>query len=174
MKKRHVQGFSILELLIVVAIVGIVMAIAVPNMRTFVQNERMTSFTNTLLSDMMLARSKAVERNQPVIICSSNNEANCTVTDYQDGWIDDDNDGAVTAADEIIKIQQAVTGELFFNLDDPALTIVIYDNRGFTPNSRGTFSICDERGEDHARSLTLSPTGRLSRGTKTQGVPPVC
>ena len=153
------------------------MTVAVPNMRTFVQNERITSFTNSLLSDMMLARSKAVERNQTVIMCSSSNEATCTNTDFQEGWIvaiDTDNDAAITVADEIIKIQPAITGDINYNLSDAALSSVTYDNRGFTPNSRGTFSICDERGDDHARSLTLSPTGRVSRGDKDTGVAPTC
>lgn len=177
MKKKHAQGFTILELIVTVAIAGILVAVGLPNMQNFIKNERRTAFTNSLWSDLMLARSKAVEMNQPVIICSSDDEATCTNTGYENGWIvaiDSDNDGAITGLDEIIKIQQAVSGDISYNLSDPGLDMVTYDNRGFTPNNQGTFSICDDRGADHARSLTLSPTGRVSRGDINKGVAPVC
>ncbi len=177
MKKKHTQGFTILELIVTVAIAGILVAVGLPNMQNFIKNERRTAYTNSLLSDLMLARSKAVERNQPVIICSSSNEATCTSSNYENGWIvavDSDNDGTITGLDEIIKIQQAISGEISYNLSDPGLDIITFDNRGFTPNNQGTFSICDDRGADHARSLSLSPTGRVSRGDINTGVTPVC
>ena len=125
----------------------------------------------------MASHTPGTSRFQRVIICSSSDEATCTNTGYEDGWIvavDSDNDGAITGLDEIIKIQQAISGEIAYNLSDPGLDIVTYDNRGFTPNNQGSFSICDDRGADYARSLSLSPTGRVSRGDIDTGVAPVC
>ena len=47
MKKN--SGFTLLELLITVALISIVMAIAVPSMTTFTQNDRLTTNINTIV-----------------------------------------------------------------------------------------------------------------------------
>ncbi len=158
------QGFTLLELIITIGIVGITMAFAIPGMGIFVKNERLTSSTNSLLTDLMLARSKAVERNQPVIICASSDQASCTGGSFEDGWIvtvDTDSDGT---GDQIIKVQQAITGNISYK--QAGLSSVTFDNRGFLPTdaNTGTISICDDRGNDHAKTISLSPTGRASRG----------
>ncbi len=164
---KKYSGFTLIELLITVGIAGIVMALAVPNMSEFIKNERLTSATNGLLTDIMLARSKAVERNQPVIICASNDQATCTNDGYEEGWIvtvDTNSDGT---GDEIIKIQQAIEGNVTYQ-DGAGLSVISFDARGFLPTgaNTGTISICDDRTDpnDHAKTISLSATGRPSRG----------
>ena len=164
MTKHTQQGFTLLELLITIAIVGITMAIAIPSMGEFIKNDRLTSFRNSLHIDLMLAKSKAVERNQSIIVCASSNGATCSA-DFKDGWIvavDTNNSGAIDNADEQIKVQTAITGDIKFNAG--ALSQVIYDSRGFTPNSIGTISVCDDRGASHAKTISISRTGRISNG----------
>ena len=93
MKKN--SGFTLLELLVTVSIIGIVMAIGVPAMSTFTLNDRLTTQVNTMVGHLAYARSEAVKRTQPVSICVSNNATNCTGGNWQDGWIvyvDADND----------------------------------------------------------------------------------
>ena len=164
MKRNQQQAFTILELVTTIAIASIVMAVAVPGLRTFIQNERLTSTTNTLLADMMLARSEAVERNLPAIICSSSNETSCTGGSFADGWIVgvDANNNGVLDADERIKVQQAIQDDVKFNSNMGGT--INYDNRGFNPGAVGLISICDDRGPDHAKALSISRTGRVSRG----------
>lgn len=166
MKTKHTHGFTIIELLITVVIAGILTIIVLPGMQNLLSGERLTSYTNALLNDMMYARSKAVEENVFVFLCASNDEANCTNTDFEDGWIvliDRNDDELPNAGDELIKVQQSIAGDISFSLNDPALVSITFDDRGFTPNSRGTISVCDERGDPSARTLTLTPTGRVSR-----------
>ena len=146
MKTYRLHGFTLLELMATLGVLGILMAVAIPNMGQFVKNERLTSFSNSLLSDLMLARSKSVELNQSVIVCASSDEENCTGGSYEDGWIvtiDSDGDGT---GDELIKVQQAIPGNIEFNLNDPILSSIVFDSRGFTPDTIGTISICDDRG----------------------------
>ena len=164
MTKHTQQGFTLLELLITIAIVGITMAIAIPSMGEFIKNDRLTSFRNTLHIDLMLAKSKAVERNQQVIVCASSNGATCS-GDFSQGWIvavDTNNSGAIDNTDEQLKVQTAITGDISFNAG--ALSSITYDSRGFTPNSIGTISVCDDRGASHARTISISRTGRISNG----------
>ncbi|MCP4186678.1 MAG: prepilin-type N-terminal cleavage/methylation domain-containing protein [Gammaproteobacteria bacterium] len=164
---KKYSGFTLIELMITLAIVAIVTTLAIPGMSEFVKNERLTSASNNLLGDIMLARSKAVERNQPVIICASNDQANCN-GNYEDGWIitiDSDSDGI---GDEIIKIQQATEGNITYDQGGAGLSIITFDSRGFLPTgaNTGTISVCDNRTnpDDYAKTISLSATGRASRG----------
>ena len=165
MKIKQQLAFTLMELMITLAILAITMTIAVPGMNEFVKNERLTSYTNTLLTDLLLARSKAVERNQPVILCVSTNQTACTAGAFSDGWIvmvDTNNDGAGTVADEAIKVQQAITGDIRYN--STLGTAILFDSRGFKPGAIGRISVCDDRGNDRANVLSISRTGRVSRG----------
>ena len=166
MKTKRTHGFTIIELLITIVIAGIVTLVVLPGMQNLMSSERLTSYTNSLLSDMMFARSKSVEENRFVFLCASNDQANCTNSDYQQGWIvliDTNDDGAPDAGVQLIKVQQNITGDIAYSLSDPGLTVVTFDDRGFTPNNTGTFSVCDERGNESAKTLTITPTGRVSR-----------
>ncbi len=165
MKKYQQLGFTLIELLITVAIAGVVMAIAIPNMGQFIKNERLTSFSNTLIADLMFARSEAVKQNQQVVLCASNDGASCTNTNLEEGWIafrDINNNGSPADVSQIIKIQQSITGDIQYV--DGGLNSITFDSRGFAPNTNGAISVCDDRGDDYAKSLAISVTGRVSRG----------
>jgi len=164
MKKN--SGFTLLELLITVAIISIVMAIAVPSMTTFTQNDRLTTNINTLIGHLAYARSEAVKRNQQVSICSSNNATTCTGGNWQDGWIvyiDADGDNSFTAGEEVLRAQQALEGA---NTLTPTTISdqVTYDYRGFADpdtTSTGSFQLCDGRSGPHGKTIRISTTGRV-------------
>ena len=161
---NRLHGFTLIELLITVAIGAILMAVAIPGMNRFIQNDRLTSFSNSLVLDLMLARSTAVERNQATILCASSDENSCNSNDFSEGWIvlaDLDNDGDI---DDLVKVQQAIDGDISYN--QAGLSVITFDNRGFIPTDGniGTISVCDSRGNDHANTLSISRTGRVSRG----------
>lgn len=63
------QGFTLVELIIVVAIVGILASAAAPAMRTYISNSRSNSVSNKLLVDIMYTRNLAItnERNAQMI-----------------------------------------------------------------------------------------------------------
>jgi len=161
MKKN--SGFTLLELLITVAIISIVMAIAVPSMTTFTQNDRLTTNINTLIGHLAYARSEAVKRNQQVSICSSNNATTCTGGNWQDGWIvyiDADGDNSFTAGEEVLRAQQALEGAN--TLTTAIGTQLTYDYRGFVnAASVGSFQLCDGRSGPHGKTIRISTTGRV-------------
>jgi len=161
MKKN--SGFTLLELLITVAIISIVMAIAVPSMTTFTQNDRLTTNINTLIGHLAYARSEAVKRSQQVSICSSNNATTCTGGNWQDGWIvyiDADGDNSFTAGEEVLRAQQALEGAN--TLTTAIGTQLTYDYRGFVnAASVGSFQLCDGRSGPHGKTIRISTTGRV-------------
>ena len=169
MKKE--SGFTMVELLTTLVIAGLVMGFAIPSMQTFAKNERLTTQINTLVSHLAYARSLAVTRRQQVILCASDNTTSCSGVDWAAGWIlfiDVDNNSGFTAGDEILRVKQALAGGN--TLVSSTGSSIIYDTRGFSPNSNGTFSLCDDRGASdpyYVKSITISNTGRVRQGGST-------
>lgn len=81
------SGFTLVELLIVMAIAAILAFIAVPNFWQFIQNTRSTTQANELVTAMNLARSEASKRGALVEVCASTDQQNCDGNDWTDGWI---------------------------------------------------------------------------------------
>ncbi|MDH3759932.1 MAG: GspH/FimT family protein [Gammaproteobacteria bacterium] len=163
MKKN--SGFTLLELLITLVLVSIVMAIGLPSMRDFIKNDRLSTQINTLVGHLAYARSEAVTRHLPVVVCASNNQSSCSSNNWADGWIiftDVDNSGDVSAGEEVLRAQQLLSGNN--TLVSTTGSSVVYDNRGFAPTSTGSFSLCDDRGAVHIKSITISNTGRVRKG----------
>ena len=164
MNTQHSKGFTLVELMIVIAITSIVLSIGIPEMQVFIKNDRLVSTSNSLLGDLMLARSKAVEQNLPTILCSTNNQTSCTDGNLEDGWlvgIDEDESGSIETGETLIKIAQAVGSDI--QITSSFGSLINYDSRGFTPDTIGTLTIQDGRGSEYAKSLTINRTGRVSR-----------
>ena len=163
--KKH-SGFTLVELMVVVAIAGIAMAFAIPAMGTFMKNERLVTQINTLVGHLAYARSEAVTRRQQVILCASSNMTSCQGTDWAAGWIlfiDADNSSDFDTGELILRAKAPLEG-IGTTLVSTAGSMVIYDNRGFSPNANGVFSLCDDRGAVHVKSISITNTGRVRRG----------
>ena len=161
--KKH-SGFTLVELMVVVAIAGIAMAFAIPAMGTFIKNERLVTQINTLVGHLAYARSEAVTRRQQVILCASGNMTSCSGTDWAAGWIlFIDADNSSTFNGELILRAKAPLAGIGTTLNSSTGSMIIYDNRGFSPNS-GVFSLCDDRREPHVKSISITNTGRVRRG----------
>jgi type IV fimbrial biogenesis protein FimT len=85
---KRQTGFSLTELMIVVAIVAILLAIGIPSFRYVTNANRASAEVNGLLGDLMYARAEAIRQGTPVVVCSSADSQSCAnVTTWEGGWI---------------------------------------------------------------------------------------
>ncbi|MBK1731985.1 GspH/FimT family pseudopilin [Thiococcus pfennigii] len=90
-RPRH-AGVTLIELIMTLALAGILMALAVPSFQSVIANNRSTAQANAIVTALSLARSEAIKRGGQVSVCpSADPEAASPVcrdgTDWSDGWI---------------------------------------------------------------------------------------
>jgi type IV fimbrial biogenesis protein FimT len=154
------SAFTLIELLVTIAIVVIVMAIASPNLVGTIQDNRITTNINSLSASLNLARSEAVKRGLPTIVCPSNNGTSCQNTDnWANGWLifeDEDGDAVLDNNEEVLRVSSSLENNLTLTFDNNARRLV-YDAIGFASNT-GSFRLCDDRGKDFGRMLAITTT----------------
>ncbi|RJU10813.1 prepilin [Xanthomonas campestris] len=74
---RHRAGFTLIEIMVTVAVLAIVLAVAVPAFGTLIRSSRLTSDANEFVAALQLARSEAVRQNSLVAVCRSDNGSTC-------------------------------------------------------------------------------------------------
>ncbi len=101
---RHAPGFSLIELLIAVAVAAVLGTVALPGLRAWVQDARQASRTTAFVVSAQLARGEALRRMNPVTLCASADGRRCA-SDYAAGWIvfeDANSDGQHQAAEPLL------------------------------------------------------------------------
>jgi type IV fimbrial biogenesis protein FimT len=78
-----------IELLVVVAVLGILGAVALPSFKSAYLTNKLASYSNDFVGAVQFARSEAIKRNYPLTLCASSDGATCTSTpsSWQPGWI---------------------------------------------------------------------------------------
>ncbi|WP_040482369.1 GspH/FimT family pseudopilin [Luminiphilus syltensis] len=108
---RASQGFSLLELMVVIIVVAILLAIAAPSFTRFFESNRLSTAANSLLYHLQLSRSEAVRYATDVTFCPSADGAACSGgTDWTVGWIVTRPDPANPALTDVLRVAPAVQG----------------------------------------------------------------
>ncbi|CAH1748588.1 Type IV fimbrial biogenesis protein FimT [Thauera humireducens] len=171
------HGFTLVEMMIVIAIAVILAAIGLPQMNIFTQNNRLVSQVNLLIVTLNEARSSAVTRGRRVVVCESANGTSCN-GNWTDGWmsfVDVEGNGTFNAAtDEILTVVRAAPAGVTIRLHD--VDLISFSPQGNLIDDAGApaaalFTICDSRGRTSARGVIVDPTGR-SRAAEDTDVPP--
>ena len=175
MSRRHLitaNGFTLIELLIAISISMIILTFAVPSFSSFIKNGRVTTYTNTLVTDINYARHEAVTRGDKVILCRSADPTASSPTcggsgnGWTTGWLvfinTDGNTTYDAGTDTLLRATSETAGSITIETNSTANANLIYKADGTIDMGGGTavFAVCDDRGEGYGNQLHVNPTGR--------------
>jgi type IV fimbrial biogenesis protein FimT len=187
-KSRH-RGFTLIELMVTAALVGILLAAVIPNMRTFLRNNQLSGGVNDMLHSIQVARTEAIKRqNGNVVVCgtAAPTAADAAMTcDYATfkGWFvfqDTNGNWQHDAAEPLIERHDLLDTNVTVRTDANA-RIISFSPSGFA-NPAGlkvpmrTLVVCDSRGVQQvgntatARALFITTTGRARASSTWQDV----
>ncbi len=166
MHSKSYKGFSLVELMITLAIAAILLTIGVPSFNDIIKDNRLTSQINSLVSSLGMARSEALKRSQPVSVCKSGNGTSCSSnwTASNQGWavfVDSDQSGSIDAGEEVLRARGRLENGTNLRFTRNFLN---FDRQGSAPVSSGTFVLCDDRGASSAKAIIVLASGLIRKG----------
>ena len=175
---KSIRGFTLIELVMSIAIVGILLTVGIPSFIALITNNRIVTQTNDFVSDLAHARAEAVRRNTRVTICRSNTGTSSTpscvpASGWADGWIvftDPSGFGTLAAGETVLRVRGAMpTG---MTLADGGFTnggdflqflpsgLVSGVSGGSSTATAGTFILC--RSGYTGRTINFNSIGRVN------------
>ncbi len=170
------SGFTLLELMLALTVIGVLVGVGVPTMRTMTLNNRLTSLSNDMLASMQHARTEAVKRQTGVVLCATLDAtvANPTCTNgAATAWIvfqDTNGNWQADAGEPIIERHPPIDPTIFVRSDGTA-PLISFSPSGFaTPGGvqvpMRNIVVCDSRGvvaggvTSTGRAVVVAATGR--------------
>jgi len=149
---RSLHGFTLVELMVTIAVLAILLMIAVPSFNEAALSSKLNSIANSFVSSAQLARSEAIKRNTPVRLCAGGDCAGS----WKDGWV-------VLAGATVIHTQAPLPNG--FLLSGGGVTTITFQPSGLRANDTDTsLTLCRSAPTpgSQKRTIKVSVSGRPS------------
>lgn len=169
------NGFTLIELMVTLAIAAVLLVVGVPSFVEFQRNSELTSQTNSLVAALNAARTEAMKRNTNAYVIPSG-----TANKWRDGWIVfvDTNRSGVSyqAGTDFMVLTQSATPAYFDSsgtgtANEASSPYVMYNSSGYSTTSAGAFgalTITLNRNDltgaallQQTRRIKIASTGRV-------------
>ncbi|MEE9320314.1 MAG: GspH/FimT family pseudopilin [Granulosicoccus sp.] len=187
MEKYSQKGFTLIELMVALAVAAILLGIGVPSFTEALRNSRLSSQYNELVQSLYLARSEAIKGSADVVVCARADDDSCDENgDWSNGWLvyadiaplDVVGSAQIDAGDIVLRVSPPLSGEntiIAQGSSDrtlggmPASSAYIrYTSSGESNWANGTFQLCDGiDGAERASAVNVVWTGDIRRGRPT-------
>lgn len=158
LRNYQIKGFTLIELIVAIAVAAILLTVAVPSLSNLIRNNRVTGQTNELVSMINFARNEAIRRNDSIDV---------DLIAGTDGW-----SAEVRSPDSAEDSEKCTVGVLrCADYNDVSLTLkdgistLTFNSRGYLePFNKVSLVLqhTDCSGEPHRREIDILPTGQLS------------
>ena len=143
------SGFTLIEMMIVIAIMAILTGIAVPNYLAWLPKSRLNGAARQVMGDLMAARMKAVSQNCDVRVAFVAGDAKYKI------WTDSNNNDSIDSGEEITKDIQLD----YYDITIIATKNIEFHSRG-TANPYGTIALTGSN-STNSKNVNIRITGRV-------------
>jgi type IV fimbrial biogenesis protein FimT len=170
---RAERGFNLIELMVTLTVLGVLVAMGLPEFTKFIRDMKLGGMASDLRADVQYARSESIRRNARVLVCprASATATTCATTvaatTWANGWLvcyDLDADGACDATSATdpnpSRVRSAIATPLV--LSGPAATLIFFP----TGSASASLTFTMTAGTTTTRTLVVAPSGGLT-STKT-------
>lgn len=154
---RTVSGFTAVELMVTLAVVGILVALAVPALGDATLSSQLSASANRLAASATLARSEAIKRNASVVVCMSADGSSCASSGgWEQGWV-------MLRGATVLGRETAANTGFKMNVSPTSASSLTFDATGVGA-TQATFTVCRALPNAGAqeRIVTISATGRAT------------
>jgi type IV fimbrial biogenesis protein FimT len=165
-------GWTLVELMIALALGGLIVSLAVPGYHDWIATHQLASHAEHLADSLALARSEAIKRGQRVNLCPAPDGARCADgANWTAGWlvyVDLDGDGRNADDEPVLRAEGAAPTGVDVRANRPVADYVSFTGLGHARLlggglQMGTFTLC--RRELPARKVVLANSGRVRMET---------
>lgn len=158
---RFQIGFTLVELIVTLAIAAILLGLATPSFISTLQNNRLVTQANDLMANLTYARSEAAKRGGSVGICPGSAVECLAGGDWHAGRLifwDKDSSGDWTGGDEVLRYEEPLASGN--TLTTSAGDLVMFNRSGMIDSGLGDFVLCDKRGKDFGKQIGVTGAGQ--------------
>ncbi|WP_337054117.1 GspH/FimT family pseudopilin [Pseudoxanthomonas sp. USHLN014] len=161
-RRSQTRGFTLLELMVTVTVLGILAAIAFPSFQNSIRSSRVSTTTSQFTAAIAMARSEAIKNTLAAGVCPSANGTACG-NDWSAGWLvwgDLNRNGLLDVSETVIN----------YYAGSPAISVTVginplrFDARGVPVTAAGDMTIASnpcQSGKTLRSTITMTGTGQV-------------